>query len=78
MPSIVAITGSAEDTIIHNQTGLCIKEKDSLAIFDAIEYFYKQPTEIKRMGGEAFELAQINFDIQKNAKKVLELYKQCR
>ena len=78
VPSIVAITGSAEDTIIHHQTGLCIKEKNSVAIFEAIEYFYKQPTEIKRMGGAAFELAQINFDIQKNAKKVLELYKQCR
>lgn len=77
VPSIVAMNDSAEDIIIHNQTGLCIKEKDSTALLIAIEHYYKQPSEIRRMGIAAFELANKNFDIQNNAKRVLKVYESC-
>jgi len=74
-PSIVAIRNAAEDTIIHHQTGLCIPEKDAQALFDAVKYYYRNPGEISRMGKAAYELATQNFDINKNAKKVLSIYR---
>ena len=76
VPSIVAITNPLDDTIIDNQTGICIKPKDSKALADAIEYFYSRPEEIKRMGGLAYKLALKNFDIRKNARKILDIYEQ--
>lgn len=77
VPSIVAMRDSAEDVVIHNQTGLYINEKDSTKLFEAVEYFYNQPLEIRRMGSSAFELAEKNFDIQNNARRVLNIYKRC-
>jgi len=76
VPSIVSIINPLDDTIIENETGICIKPKDSKALADAIEYFYSNPEEIKRMGGLAHRLALKNFDIKKNARKILEIYEQ--
>ena len=77
VPSIVAISDPAEDTIRHRETGLCIPEKDSVALFEAVEYFYRSPSEIARMGKAAFELAEQNFNIHRNAESVLGIYSQC-
>jgi len=74
VPSIVAIDSPDEDTIIHNETGLCIQEKNVDALFDAIEYFYRNPMEISRMGESAHALATENFNIKKNAALVYNLY----
>jgi len=74
LPSIVAIRDAEEDTIIHNETGLCINEKDAQSLFDAVKYYYGNPVEIARMGQAAHELAMQNFDIHKNAEKVLSIY----
>ena len=41
---------------------------------NAIEYLHSRPEEVKRMGELAHELAMKNFDIKKNALKVLEIY----
>jgi glycosyltransferase involved in cell wall biosynthesis len=76
VPSIVAITNPLDDTIIDNETGICIKPKDTKALADAVEYFYSKPEEIKRMGELAYKLALKNFDIRENAKKILEIYQQ--
>jgi glycosyltransferase involved in cell wall biosynthesis len=76
VPSIVAITNPIDDTIIDNETGICIKPKDPKGLADAIEYFYSRPEEITRMGELAYKLALKNFDIKKNAKKILEIYEQ--
>jgi glycosyltransferase involved in cell wall biosynthesis len=76
VPSIVAIDDWPDDTITHRETGLCIKEKSSESLFSAIEYFYTQPLEIERMGRNAYDLAQTQFNIKYNAKRVLDLYKQ--
>ena len=76
VPSIVAITNPMDDTIIDNETGICIKPKDPKGLADAIEYFYSRPEEIKRMGELAYKLALKNFDIKKNARKILDIYEQ--
>jgi len=77
VPSIVAINDPYDDMIIDGETGICIKEKSPQALTDAIKYFYSNPEEIKRMGEAAYQLAIKNFDIQKNAKKLLSIYYQC-
>jgi len=76
VPSIVAITNPKKDTIINKETGLCIPLKNPKALADAIEYFYLNRREIKRMGEMAYRLAQSNFNICKNAKQILESYKE--
>ena len=76
VPSIVAIDDPLDDTIIDHHTGICIKPMDPKAIADAIEYFYSRPEEIRRMGELVYKLALKNFDIKKNAKKILEIYEQ--
>jgi glycosyltransferase involved in cell wall biosynthesis len=76
VPSIVAITNPMDDTIIDNETGICIKPMDPKGLADTIEYFYSRPEEIKRMGGLAYKLALKNFDIKKNARKILDIYEQ--
>jgi len=77
VPSIVAITDPLDDTMIDGETGLCVQPKNYRAIADAIEYFYSNPHEIKRMGEAAYQLALKNFDINKNAEKMLKIYKNC-
>ncbi len=75
VPSIVAISDPMEDTILDRQTGYCIAPKSASAIADAIEYFYAHTGEIRRMGDAAYLLAVSNFDIKKNARQLVEIYK---
>jgi len=75
VPSIVAMSQLSDDTIRHQETGLMIREKDAGALFDAIAWFYRHPTEISRMGRAALTLAEQNFDIGKNAERVLKIYR---
>lgn len=74
VPSIVAIHDPLADTIVDGETGVCIAPKNATALADAIEYFYRKPEEIRRMGDLAYKLALKNFDIRVNAQKVLGLY----
>ena len=76
VPSIVAITNPRSDTFIHRETGLCIEPQNPHALADAIEYFYRHPQEIKRMGGAARKLAAEQFRIENTAKRMLEIYKE--
>lgn len=76
VPSIVAISDPMADTMVDRQTGYCIAPKSSSAIADAIEYFCLRPDEIRRMGEAAYQLAMRNFDIKKNARQVIEIYKE--
>lgn len=75
VPSIVAIENPLPDTFKPNETGLAIPQKNPQALADAIEYFYLNPQEIERMGRNAFELAIKNFDSQRNAEKILDIYR---
>jgi len=74
VPSIVAIVDPLPDTVAPGVTGLCIPMKDSLALADAIEFFYKHPLDRERMGAAAKDLAHKLFDIRSNANRVLQLY----
>ncbi|MET6996593.1 glycosyltransferase family 4 protein [Chitinophaga defluvii] len=75
VPSIVAIDNPDNDTIMDGITGLCIKPKDSMALANAIAFFYNNPEQVKKMGEQAYLLAVNNFDSNKNALEVLDIYK---
>ena len=76
VPGIVAIRNPLEDTFIDGETGIRIDEKDSQSLATAIEYFHSRPEEIVRMGEAAYRLAQENFNIHRNAAKIVGIYKE--
>jgi glycosyltransferase involved in cell wall biosynthesis len=76
IPSIVSTGRAAKDTIVHGQTGLCVPPQKPGALADAIMFFCSRPDEIKRMGEAAYRLALKNFDVRKNAQKVLDIYRE--
>lgn len=75
IPSIVAIENPFDDAIIDGQTGVCIKEKDSMALANAIEKLYKDRKLLEKMGKESHKLAHKYYNSKNNALKIYELYK---
>jgi glycosyltransferase involved in cell wall biosynthesis len=76
VPSLVAATNPEPDTIVHEQTGLCIAARDPRAIADAVERLIRAPEELARMGAAARRLALENFDMERNAGHVLGVYRE--
>lgn len=75
VPSIVAIDKPFDDAIIHNRTGICIKEKDSRELANAIIKLFNDRTLLKDMGEESYKLAHKYYNSKKNALKIYNLYK---
>ncbi len=75
IPSIVAIENEFDDTIINNITGICIKEKDSDSLANAIEKLYYDNNLLLSMGEKSSQLANTLYNSEKNAKRIYELYK---
>lgn len=76
VPSIVSISKPINDTLINNVTGLAVPARDPLALSEAIRYFEVNRSEVRRMGGEAKKLATQNFDPQKNASRIFNIYRR--
>lgn len=74
VPSIVAVRNPPPDTIVDGETGMCIDQPDSVLLADAIERLYSDRVELGRLGKNARRLAERNFDIRRNADKLLEIY----
>lgn len=78
-PSIVAFRDRSEDEgIIHQSTGLIIREKDPEDLADAMLYFIRNPHSANKMGIAAKKLAENKFNIEKNAEKLLKIYQQIK
>lgn len=75
VPSIVAINNPFDDAIIHNKTGICIKEKDSEELANSIITLYNNKILLKEMGEESYRLAHKYYNSKNNALKVYNLYK---
>lgn len=76
VPSITAVTQPRSDTIIPNETGICIEPRNVSQLTDAIIRFAERRDEVRRMGENARKLAQKNFNPECNALKLLDLYKE--
>tara|TARA_Y100000768_G_scaffold302854_1_gene236756 strand:- start:19364 stop:20569 length:1206 start_codon:yes stop_codon:yes gene_type:complete len=76
IPSIASISKPQDDTFIPNETGIHVEPRSIKAIEHAIEYMIDNPADYNNMQFKAFDLAQKNFDIKKNSKKLLSLYNE--
>lgn len=75
IPSVAAITQPTSDTILNGVTGLTIPPRSPDQLAHAIMTMYSNPLEREQMGKNAKKLAQQNFDIKKNALKMLDVYR---
>jgi len=74
IPSIIAIKDKFDDTIIDNVTGICIKEKDPVALANAIEKLYFDRSLLSSMGSESYKLANTLYNSSKNSLEVYDIY----
>jgi glycosyltransferase involved in cell wall biosynthesis len=74
VPSIVAVSNPTADTIVDGETGICIPYSDPYLLADAIESMYRDRDKLTALGKNARKLAERNFDIEENGRKILALY----
>jgi glycosyltransferase involved in cell wall biosynthesis len=74
VPSIVAVENPLPDTLVHGETGLAIPGRNPKKLAEAIMHFADHPDDVRRMGDNARELAERNFNPDTNAKKLLAIY----
>jgi glycosyltransferase involved in cell wall biosynthesis len=75
VPSIVAVRDPLPDTIAHEQSGLCIPERDPQALADAIARLHGALEERRRLGQGARQLAEKYFDQERNSAQMLDIYR---
>jgi glycosyltransferase involved in cell wall biosynthesis len=74
VPCIVSVSKPRADTLVHGETGLAIPAHDPVKLAEAILYFADHPSEVQRMGANAKQLADSNFEPATNARKLLAVY----
>ena len=75
VPSIVAVKNAFSDTIVNNETGVCIDEKNPKAIAEAIEALYSDNKFLLSLGEKSYDLANTLYSSEKNANTFYALYK---
>jgi glycosyltransferase involved in cell wall biosynthesis len=76
VPSIVAVTNPLPDTLVDHETGLAIPGRNPQKLAEAIMHFADHPDELRRMGANARDLAERNFNPENNARKLLAIYRR--
>jgi glycosyltransferase involved in cell wall biosynthesis len=76
VPSIVAVRQPRADTLVHEVTGLAVPPRAPAQLADAIERLARDRESARRMGAAAREMAERNFSVQRNAARLLELYRR--
>jgi glycosyltransferase involved in cell wall biosynthesis len=74
VPSIVSVENPYPDTLVNGETGLAIPAKNPQKLAEAIMHFADHRNEVHRMGKNARQLAETNFNPESNAKKLLTVY----
>lgn len=75
VPSLAAVERPLADTFVDGETGFRIPARDPQAIADAVARLCADREKLKRMGEAARRLAEHNFDNERNAARVLEVYR---
>ena len=76
IPSIAAIRNPRMDTLVDGVTGLAIPPHDVEALVSAITSVATNRALAVRMGVAAYQLAVANFVAEKNAEKLMRLYRR--
>lgn len=74
VPSIVAVENPYPDTLVNGETGLAIPMKSPQKLAEAIMHFADNRDDVRRMGENAKRLAEMNFNPESNAQKLLAVY----
>jgi L-malate glycosyltransferase len=75
-PVIASNTGANPEIVIHGENGLLYKYGDSEDLANKMKYFLQKPTEINRMGKEAYSYALSKFTSKINADNFERLYNE--
>lgn len=70
------IEGTVE-IIRHKDNGLLVEPKNEIDLAEKIEFFIKNPNELKIYGNRAKETYRLNFDVEKFNNSYIEFYKRC-
>ncbi|GFE82025.1 hypothetical protein GCM10011487_40250 [Steroidobacter agaridevorans] len=76
VPSIVAVRDPKPDTLVDGVTGIAIAPRSAEQLALAIERLASDRDLTRRMGQAAREMAERNFDVRRNASKLLDVYSQ--
>lgn len=76
VPSIVAVENPFPDTLVHGETGLAIPGRNPEKLAAAIVHCADHREDVRRMGANARELAERNFNPETNAQKLLAIYQR--
>jgi glycosyltransferase involved in cell wall biosynthesis len=75
VPAIAAISDPTPDTFVPGETGLTIRACSSEDIVGAVEHLLEHPQERLRLGNNACRLVATQFNAQRNARLMLDLYR---
>ena len=75
VPALVACNSPMDDTMVHRVSGLIIPTPNPELIANQVESLVNDNDLLRKIQAGAFELANRNFNIEVNAKEVIELYK---
>jgi glycosyltransferase involved in cell wall biosynthesis len=76
VPAIAAISAPTPDTFVDGETGLKIAAGSPEDIARAVRYLLEHPDTRERLGRNARQLAESQFDARRNALSVLEVYRR--
>ncbi len=76
VPSIVAVREPRADTLVHGETGLAIAPRAADQLADAIERMVTDRNATRRMGEAARQMAEHNFSVERNAGRLLDVYRR--
>jgi len=65
-----------EDFVENGKTGLLVKPKDVDSLAKAMDYLLSNPDEARTMGERARKLVLENYTWEKNAEKIIKIYKE--
>ena len=70
-PVIVTDVPGCRDCVLHETTGLVVPPFNSRRLADAMRFLIMNPSEIERMGREAYAYARVHFDAKARASEVI-------
>lgn len=77
VPAIAAVRDPRPDTLVDGVTGIAIAPRSAPQLAAAIARLAGDPALRQRMGDAARSMAERNFDVQKNASRLLQVYRGC-
>lgn len=77
VPSIASVTEPCADTILDGDTCIAIPPRDPIRLAEAIRKLALNRELTRSMGQKSRELAYQNFDLDKNAMQLLNIYRNC-